>query len=108
MTDPYSLSHARFLDNQDPLKSFRDRFIIKDPSLVYLDGNSLGRLPSETVRYLDKAIREQWGRLSRQVASTQKRCSWIRRRIDSIMGAFSGALWRPAAAGGLTWDGSLP
>jgi kynureninase len=61
MTDPYSLSHARFQDKQDPLKSYRERFVIKDPSLIYLDGNSLGRLPSETVRYLDKAIREQWG-----------------------------------------------
>ena len=61
MTDPYSLSHARILDEQDPLKSFRRRFVIKDSSLIYLDGNSLGRLPSETIRYLDTAIREQWG-----------------------------------------------
>ncbi len=29
--------------------------------MIYLDGNSLGRLPAETVRYLDVAIREQWG-----------------------------------------------
>ncbi|MCP4312640.1 MAG: kynureninase [Bacteroidetes bacterium] len=61
MTDPYSLSHAWSLDEQDPLKSFRRCFVIKDPSLIYLDGNSLGRLPAETVRYLDVAIREQWG-----------------------------------------------
>lgn len=61
MTDPFTLSHARFLDQQDSLKSFRERFVIKDPSLIYLDGNSLGRLPSETVPYLDAAIREQWG-----------------------------------------------
>ncbi|MDX2432448.1 MAG: kynureninase [Bacteroides sp.] len=61
MTDPYSLSHARYLDKQDPLKSYRDRFVITDSSLIYLDGNSLGRLPTGTVKYLDKAIREQWG-----------------------------------------------
>ena len=61
MTAPYSLSHARLLDKQDPLKSFRERFVITDPSLIYLDGNSLGRLPLGTVKYLDKAIKEQWG-----------------------------------------------
>ena len=61
MTEPYTLTHARTLDEQDPLKSFRKRFVIKDPSLIYLDGNSLGRLPSETVRHLDTTIREQWG-----------------------------------------------
>ena len=61
MTAPYSLSHARLLDKQDPLKSFRERFVITDPFLIYLDGNSLGRLPLGTVKYLDKAIKEQWG-----------------------------------------------
>lgn len=61
MSDPYSLSHAEFLDRQDPLKSYRDRFQISDPSLIYLDGNSLGRLPVETTGILDLAIREQWG-----------------------------------------------
>ena len=61
MTEPFSLSHARCLDEQDQLKSFRERFVITDPSLIYLDGNSLGRLPVATVKYLDKAIKEQWG-----------------------------------------------
>ena len=31
------------LDAADPLASFRDRFVISDPAIVYLDGNSLGR-----------------------------------------------------------------
>ena len=61
MTAPFTLSHARCLDEQDQLKSFRQRFVITDPSLIYLDGNSLGRLPVGTVNYLDKAIKEQWG-----------------------------------------------
>lgn len=61
MTEPYTLSYARSLDEQDPLRPFRKRFMIKNSSLIYLDGNSLGRLPSETVRYLDTTIREQWG-----------------------------------------------
>jgi kynureninase len=61
MSNHHSLSRAREHDQQDPLKSFRDRFKINDPSMIYLDGNSLGRLPLATVDYLDAAIREQWG-----------------------------------------------
>jgi len=61
MSEQYSLSNAIELDNQDDLKAFRDRFVIKDPSLIYMDGNSLGRLPVKTVEYMDMAIKEQWG-----------------------------------------------
>lgn len=61
MTNPYSQSYARCLDEEDQLKSFRERFVIDDPSMIYLDGNSLGRLPVDTVKYLDKVVREQWG-----------------------------------------------
>jgi kynureninase len=56
-----SLSHAENLDQHDPLRSFRDRFVIDDPTLIYLDGNSLGRLPRETLDYLDTTLRKQWG-----------------------------------------------
>ena len=61
MGNPYTLEHARALDRDDPLGHFRHEFAIQDPSMVYLDGNSLGRLPSKTVDYLDRAIRKQWG-----------------------------------------------
>lgn len=61
MSEPYSRSYAVELDNQDALKAYRDQFVLKDKSLIYLDGNSLGRLPSKTVEYMEMAIREQWG-----------------------------------------------
>lgn len=61
MTDPMSLQHARMLDRDDALKHYRQRFVFKDPSLIYLDGNSLGRLPLKTVDHMESAIREQWG-----------------------------------------------
>jgi kynureninase len=35
---------VRALDAADPLARYRERFVVDDPSLVYLDGNSLGRL----------------------------------------------------------------
>ena len=61
MSEQYSRSYAVELDNQDALKAYRDLFMLKDRSLIYLDGNSLGRLPLKTVDYMDLAIREQWG-----------------------------------------------
>jgi len=56
-----SIEHARRLDRDDPIRPFRREFVINDPSVIYLDGNSLGRLPEKTVEYMDNAIREQWG-----------------------------------------------
>ena len=40
---------ALALDDGDPLAPFRERFVIED-DLVYLDGNSLGRLPRATLQ----------------------------------------------------------
>jgi kynureninase len=52
---------AQELDKQDELSSFRDKFIITDPDLIYLDGNSLGRLPVRTVEHMQQAIQYDWG-----------------------------------------------
>jgi kynureninase len=48
------------LDAADPLASFRDRFVIADPHRIYLDGNSLGRLPKGTRERLHRVI-DEWG-----------------------------------------------
>jgi kynureninase len=61
MTD-LSRSFALDLDSRDPLASFRERFVIADPDLVYLDGNSLGRLPKAAADRLRLAVEEEWGR----------------------------------------------
>lgn len=53
---------ALTLDAADPLASLRDRFVVDDPELIYLDGNSLGRLPVQTADALDEVIHEEWGR----------------------------------------------
>ncbi len=49
------------LDSNDPLAALRDRFIFDDPSLIYLDGNSLGRLPRATVERVERVVRNEWG-----------------------------------------------
>src|SRR5262245_19956523 len=52
---------AAALDDADELAEFRDRFDVADPSIVYLDGNSLGRLPKETVERLRQVVEGEWG-----------------------------------------------
>jgi kynureninase len=59
VTDLLARAHA--LDAADPLAGFRDRFVIGDETLVYLDGNSLGRLPLATRDRLRQAIEVEWG-----------------------------------------------
>jgi kynureninase len=49
------------LDDADPLAPFRDRFVVADDALLYLDGNSLGRLPRDTPAALARVVEEQWG-----------------------------------------------
>jgi kynureninase len=62
MTVPSSTSlDPRPLDSADPLASFRDRFVMGDPSIVYLDGNSLGRLPRATADRIARVVGEEWG-----------------------------------------------
>lgn len=53
---------AEQLDKNDPLASFRDRFTAMEPGLIYLDGNSLGRLPAPTADWLQEVISGQWGK----------------------------------------------
>jgi kynureninase len=59
---PTDLAYARDLDARDELASFRDRFVIDEPNLIYLDGNSLGRLPKDTAARGQDLICNQWGR----------------------------------------------
>jgi kynureninase len=56
-----SKSHALNLDASDPLASFRHHFLITDPSLIYLDGNSLGRLPKRSRERLREVVEHEWG-----------------------------------------------
>ena len=52
--------HAERLDAEDPLAAFRERFVIEDPETIYLDGNSLGRLPLATRARLSE-LTDAWG-----------------------------------------------
>ena len=52
-------ARAEELDAVDPLASFRDRFVIGE-GLVYLDGNSLGRLPKAAIAATRDLVEYQW------------------------------------------------
>ena len=51
---------ALALDAADPLAGYRDRFVIPDDDLVYLDGNSLGRTPLATVQRVTEVLAGEW------------------------------------------------
>jgi kynureninase len=48
------------LDAADPLAAFRRRFVIPDPDLIYLDGNSLGRPPLAALERIARVASEEW------------------------------------------------
>jgi kynureninase len=58
--DAGGLERARALDAADPLAPFRERFVIPDEHLVYLDGNSLGRPPLAAIEAVDRIARQEW------------------------------------------------
>ena len=55
-----SREYAQALDAKDPLAKYRDRFVIQDPNVCYLDGNSLGRLPKQTVETINDFLINGW------------------------------------------------
>jgi kynureninase len=57
---PTAAADPAALDAADPLAPFRRRFVIPDPDLVYLDGNSLGRPPLAALEHLARVAAEEW------------------------------------------------
>jgi kynureninase len=53
-------AYALELDKNDPLARFKSQFVVTDPEMCYLDGNSLGRLPKETISAVNNLMTE-WG-----------------------------------------------
>ena len=53
--------YALALDKADPLAHFKSQFVISDPQMCYLDGNSLGRLPKATITSINNFMTHEWG-----------------------------------------------
>ncbi len=60
-TDITVRASAQRLDADDPLAWLLDEFVVADPNLIYLDGNSLGRLPKRTLARLAEVAEQEWG-----------------------------------------------
>lgn len=62
-TDPTTVfdDEARALDAADPLAAHRDAFVGAESSLVYFDGNSLGRPPRATAERFAEFVTTEWG-----------------------------------------------
>ena len=52
---------ALALDELDGASAYRSKFISIDEDLIYLDGNSLGRLPAETKTIIEHSVNFEWG-----------------------------------------------
>ena len=53
--------YALELDKNDPLAHFKSQFVISEPEMCYLDGNSLGRLPKATITAINDFMVKEWG-----------------------------------------------
>ena len=53
--------YALELDKNDPLAHFKSQFVVSDPEMCYLDGNSLGRLPKATITAINEFMTKEWG-----------------------------------------------
>lgn len=54
------LKQANYLDTQDVLKTFRKEFY-HNSNEIYLDGNSLGKLPVKAKDSINNVVENQWG-----------------------------------------------
>ncbi len=82
---------AEALDLADPLARFRDEFVFEEGGPIYVDGNSLGRLPRRTREALGELV-EQWS-----AALVRGWHEWIQLPVDvgdllaeSVLGARPG------------------
>jgi kynureninase len=80
---------ARKFDSKDPLKDFRDFFYKDDHRLIYLDGNSLGMLPHNSIRLMAEEVNQRWG--ERLIRSFNEKWwdmpSALGKKISKIIGA---------------------
>src|SRR5580700_4367469 len=76
-------------DSADPLRGFRDRFILPE-GIIYLDGNSLGPMPRAAAAILGRAIEQEWGQ---DLIRSWNSAGWfdLPLRLGDRLGALIGA-----------------
>ncbi len=76
-------------DQQDQLATFKNEFFIADDQIIYLDGNSLGRLPVKTKTLISEVVNQQWG--SRLINSWNEKWIDLPKRLASKIARLIGA-----------------
>lgn len=84
VTSTPTRSSCQALDEADPLASYRAEFVIDDDSLIYFDGNSLGRLPRATVVRVHNVLADEWG--SRLIRSWREGWMDLPTRLGDLLG----------------------
>jgi kynureninase len=94
MTSQLTLSYARKLDRNDPLKKFRNQFHIpsvKGKPALYFTGNSLGLQPKSAKKFIDQELTD-WAKLGVEGHFHAKR-PWLyyhkftKKALSQIVGA---------------------
>ena len=80
---------ASEMDASDPLADFRNRFVITDPDLIYLDGNSLGRLPTRASAQVAEVAQKEWG--DRLIRSWNEGWWELQLRLGDLLAPIVGA-----------------
>jgi kynureninase len=89
--DPTLRTQALAHDAADPLAHWREEFVIPEPGLVYLDGNSLGRTPKRTLARLERVMTEEWaGGLIRSWGEWLAQPLQVGDRLAPLLGARAG------------------
>lgn len=68
---------------------YLDRFVIQDPAVVYLDGNSLGRLAKQTAERIDQVVGQEWG--NELISSWNRHWLSLGRRLGDKIGLIIGS-----------------
>lgn len=87
--EKFSEEYALQLDRLDPLRHMRQYFFIEDEKLVYLDGNSLGRLPREVAGAVSNTVEQEWGK--RLIRSWNEGWYTQSERLGNMLAPIAGA-----------------
>jgi kynureninase len=89
MSHDFFLEKAQNLDKKDPIAPFKQQFFHANEPTIYLDGNSLGRLPLKTASVMQEVIQQQWG--SRLIRSWNEHWVDLPNKISSKIAKIIGA-----------------